>query len=550
MDRVTLKILDNSLTFIGDIEDYISFYFIRSFFQAKEFQLVAPIKYIDILKEENFIYLNKNKAMIIENLEINEDKEQITVKGRDVKSIIERRIIVPPKGRDYDKYSGNTESVVKHYVYISCVNPIDTSRKIPNLIIADNKNRGARINWESRYKNLLSEIETISTSGSIGWFIYIDINLKKLVFDVEIGVDRTATQDNNSRVIFCSEFDNISNAVHTISAVNYRNIAYVGGQGEGTEREVIEVKKGNSLGLKRREVFIDARDISDSGNLSDRGLAKLSKYDNVINTESVALNNGLIYESDWNLGDIVTIKSKINNNDLRITEVREIYEEYLKIEIAVGQIGNTVIEQITNDITSIPNESKTIQKSWYPTIDDSGNLSWESKSSLDSPITKNIKGHKGDRGAQGPQGIQGIKGDKGDIGAQGIQGHKGDKGDTGATGSQGSKGDTGAIGPQGLKGEKGDTGLQGIRGDKGDQGIQGPKGEQGLKGATGTTGLQGPKGDTGGRGPEGIQGVQGIKGDTGATGQQGPPGKDGTVIITSNIKPNGQVNGRVWIQII
>ena len=43
-------------------------------------------------------------------------------------------------------------------------------------------------------------------SGSIGWFVYIDFDKKKLVFDVETGVNRSLNQDANSRVIFSSEF--------------------------------------------------------------------------------------------------------------------------------------------------------------------------------------------------------------------------------------------------------------------------------------------------------------------------------------------------------
>ena len=506
MDRVSLKILDNELTFIGDIDDYMSFYFVRSFYQAKEFQLIAPIKYMGILKEENYIYLSKNKAMVIENIEINEDKEQITVKGRDIKSIIERRVIVPPINQAYDKYSGNAESIIKHYINVCCVNPIDTTRKISNLIIADNKNRGLSMSWESRYKNLQSEVELISASGGIGWFIYIDIEQQKLVFDVEVGVNRSANQNINSRVIFSSEFDNISNAIHTVNTINYRNIAYVGGQGEGTEREVIEVKKSNASGLKRREIFIDARDISDSENLNDRGLAKLNKYDNAINTESIALNNSLIYERDWNLGDIVTVKSKKSNNDLRITEVREIYEDALRVEIAVGEIGNSVIEQINSDISSIPNENNTIYKAWYPSVDDLGNISWESKSSLDPPKTKNIKGPKGDKGERGIQGLQGPKGDQGERGVQGIQG------------IPGAKGEKGDIGP------KGETGTQGQKGDKGEKGdkishkwigtklqLENPDGT--FDSGVDLKGSKGEKGDTGERGPQGIQGVQGPAGN-------------------------------------
>lgn len=356
MDRIALKILNNELTFIGDIEDYISFYFVRSFFQAKEFQLIAPIKYASILKEDNYIYLSKKKSMIIEDIEIDELKEQITVRGRDIKSIIETRITEPPLNEAYDIFNGSAEEVIKHYVDMNCINPVDTSRKIKGLVLGPNLERGANIKWQSRYKNLLVEAEAIGKSGGIGWFIYIDHKAKQLIFDVETGKDRTASQNINSRVIFSSDFNNIANTIHKSSSINYRNVGYVGGQGEGSEREIQIVTKGNYEGSKRREVFIDARDVSESSGLQDRGLAKLSQYDYILNTESTITNKNLLYERDWNLGDIATVKNNFGTNDLRITEVREIYEGNLIVEITVGNVEGTVLDKINNNISNIPNE--------------------------------------------------------------------------------------------------------------------------------------------------------------------------------------------------
>lgn len=522
MDRFSLKILNEDLVFIGDIEDYISFYFIRSFFQIKEFQLIVPIKYEKILKEENYIYLSEKKSMIIEEISVDEDKEQITVKGRDIKSIIERRIIIPPLNEAYDKSKGAAESVIKHYVDVCCINPVDPTRKINNLVMAEDKNRGLSISWESRYKGLATEIESIAKIGNIGWFVYLDAKNKRFIFETELGIDRTAEQNKNSRVIFSSEYSNISNAIHTSNSISYKNVAYVGGQGEGIEREVVEVKKSNQSGLKRREIFIDARDIGESENLSDRGLSKLNQYDYIVNTECTIINKNLIYERDWDLGDIGTIKSNVSNMNLRITEVREIYEDSITIEIAVGEVGSTVIEQINNSISSIPNESNTLQKAWYPSVDDLGNLSWENRNSLNPPEIKNIKGPKGDKGDIGQQGYQGI---------QGIQGPKGDKGDTGATGPQGV---------QGIQGPKGDTGANGFTWRPSvDSSGNLIWSNNGSTIAPTNVNIKGPKGD---------QGIQGIKGDTGATGPQGPAGKDGTQIITSNTQPSGQAKGQVWIQ--
>ncbi|MDU4953643.1 MAG: siphovirus ReqiPepy6 Gp37-like family protein [Clostridium sp.] len=357
MDLVSLKILDENLNFIGYIEDYISFYFVRSFFQAKEFQLVVSSKYSAILKEDNYIYLSREKSMVIDEIVEDEIKHQLTIKGRDIKSILGQKLTEPPADAAYDNYSGSAEGAIKHYVDVNCVNPVNIDRKISNLVIAENKNRGAQIKWQSRYKNLEIEAENICKTGGIGWFIYIDFYAKKLIFDVETGMNKTESQSDNTRVVFSSEFQNVTNTIFTRSKANYKNVAYVAGQGEGTEREIIQVKKSNDTGLKRREIFIDARDISESENLQDRGLSKLAAYDYVLNTDCTIVNRNLIYGRDWTLGDIVTVKNSFGINDLRIEEVREIYEGTINIEVTVGTIETSILEQINNSISNTASES-------------------------------------------------------------------------------------------------------------------------------------------------------------------------------------------------
>ncbi|MBB6622228.1 hypothetical protein H7E67_02175 [Clostridium gasigenes] len=490
MDKTTLKVLDKELTFIGDIEDYGSFYLIRNFYKSKEFQLMCPIKHKRLIKEGNYIYLDRSKSMIIDEIETYEDKGQIIAKGRDIKSIIERRITVPPIGSSYDEFNGSAEDVIKHYIYMNCINPENTERKIENLIIADNKNRGSNVKWQSRYKNLSAEIESIAITSQLGWVIYLDVKAKKFIFDVELGINRTAGQDINSRVIFSNDFNNLSKAIHKSSSMSYRNIGYVAGQGEGAEREVIEVKKKEASGIERREIFIDARDIDKSENLRDRGFSKLSEYDYVLNTESTPVDTNFIYERDWNLGDLVTVKNTFGTNDLRITEVREIYERKVTIEIILGNIEGTMLDQINSNIDNLSNETKTIQKIWKPTLDTDGNISWEINNSLDNPIVKNIIGPKGNTGPIGETGSQGIKGENGSPGIQGLIGVNGIQGVKGDIGSQG------VIGLTGTKGDKGDQGLKGATGDRGLQGWQGEQGVQGIKGDKGGQGIQGPVGST------------------------------------------------------
>ncbi|WP_251860387.1 hypothetical protein [Clostridium sp. Marseille-Q2269] len=534
-----MDIINSEFNFLGDIEDYISFYFVRNFTKPKEFQIVAPIKYIDILKDGNIIFIDPKKAGIIEEITIDETNKTITAKGRDIKSIIGRRITIPPSGKSHDEIKATAEEVIKHYVINNCINPIDTKRKIPQLEVAENKKRGPIIAWQSRFKYLDLELEQICNAVGIGWEVYLDLDKKKFIFDIAEGVDRTTNV--NSRVIFSEEFDNIVNATHVNNSLSYKTMGYVAGQGEGINRAVQEVFKTTDTGLSRRELFIDARDIEKEDNLTDRAKAKLAEYDYITSNESTIINSNFQYEKDWNLGDIILLKNSLGESTQRIAEVTEIYEGYRKIEIVLGSVIPLLTEKITNEVNSMSSGGSGNSSMWRPNIDINGNLTWTLNSSLNIPVAQNIKGAKGDTGPVGP------KGDIGLTGPQGIKGDKGDKGDTGAvgpkgeTGPRGSKGDMGATGPQGLKGDKG---------DKGDIGQQGPRGANGITPTIGTNGnwflastdtgkpsrgVQGPKGDTG---------LQGAKGERGA---QGLAGKDGTQIIVSSTQPTGVSVGTVWI---
>lgn len=507
MDISTIKIINNKFDFLGDIEDYISFYFVRNFTKAKEFQIVAPMKYKDILKDENIIFISTEKAGVIEEVSIDESKKIITAKGRDLKSIIGRRITVPPVGKAYDEIKGTAEEIIKHYVINNCITPIDPKRRIEQLEVAANKKRGLTVAWQSRFKYLDLEFEQICNTTGIGCEVYLDLDRKKFVFDVVEGINRT--NDFNSRVIFSEEFDNITNSTHINNSLSYKTMGYVAGQGEGEDRAVQEVFKTTDTGLTRRELFIDARDIENENNLGDRAKAKLAEWDYITNIESEVINSNFEYEKDWDLGDIVILKNSLGESSQRVAEVTEIYEGYRKIEIVLGSVIPLPSEKLSNEINSMPSSSGST-KMWRPNVDNNGNLTWSLNSSLDIPALQNIKGPKGEQGATGPQGVQGISGKNLEFIWNGAQLGIRQQGQVNYTYVD-------LRGPQGIQGLQGPQGLKGDMGSKGERGIQGPKGD---------IGPQGPKGDV---------------------GPMGPAGEGGTQIIVSNAEPTGVPVGTVWI---
>ncbi|QQK75107.1 hypothetical protein HUG15_05795 [Salicibibacter cibarius] len=282
---------------------------------------------INIYGEHEVLRMNGDKVGMIRHREIEMDdtgkaSEVWTTQGPDLKGIAEQRITVPPEGRAEDRLQAPAETIMKQWVENNLVNPTDSDRAIPNMRIAPDQERGETINRGTRYKNLAEELESISQFTGLGWNIYADFEENELVFDVYEGVDRTAGQDENPRVIFSPEFDTLGELHFVDSQTDYKNTAYVAGQGEGEERLVTIT--GEGTGLDRHEIFIDARDVGDEdddGNeidedeqidiLQERGQEELSETEVEQMLEGGILTHSTFqYERDYRLGDKVTLQKE------------------------------------------------------------------------------------------------------------------------------------------------------------------------------------------------------------------------------------------------
>lgn len=360
-----IRILSLTLELLGEIDNYLSFSFLRRYHSPGEFQLVTnrKVQNADKLNIDQLIMLgnDKLKTGIIRYKEIktNEQGEEIlTVRGYTLGAITKQRITIPPDNQATDIIEADAETVMKHYVKRNCLDI--AGMEIPELLIAPNKNRGSNIKWQSRYKNLEEELESISRLTNIGWHIYLDFTLKKWIFDIYNGRNFSVNQNINPPVIFSPEFDNVKSQEYIDSLVGFGNYAIVAGQGEGVNREIITVGS-NATGLDRHVIFVDARDLENIADLPRRGEAKLNEHKRVITFQSEILPKGSFeYEKDWNLGDIVTVKNKDwgVTIDARITEVTEIYEAGgFKLNVTFGESLPTITQKIKSALGELKIES-------------------------------------------------------------------------------------------------------------------------------------------------------------------------------------------------
>ena len=322
------------LTLLGIIEKYNSMQWLRRYTTSGQFELHCP--YNALLAPENIIR-NGNEAGIIESVLINNTPEQgimAEVHGRMMLGLLARRIIW-----GLAAYSATAENVIRQLV-------IDNTAgdRTLGITVAAAQGYEGNIDYQNSYGNLLDEVSAIAEFAGLG----LDVSFPDMVFYVYKGLDRTASQNINSKAIFSANFENVLSSEYSIDKKNYSNVALVAGQGEGEQRLTAIV--GTETGLDRREVFVDARDIGAGTTeepideatqllmLAQRGNEKLSE--NKISeafTANVDPQGNLKYKTDYDLGDIVTVKDFSLSADARITEIKEIYEDGgMMLELTLG----------------------------------------------------------------------------------------------------------------------------------------------------------------------------------------------------------------------
>ncbi|MCU6603843.1 siphovirus ReqiPepy6 Gp37-like family protein [Peribacillus frigoritolerans] len=380
--RKSIRLFDKDFNFMAEIDDYESLQFTRRFFSVGEFELRihADKKHVDLIDKGILIVLGNqfHKVGIIKSRSISLDGEQWVFQGPTLKGITGQRITVPPVGLAYDVYKGSAESAMKHYINANVINPVDTRRKITQVSTIATSNRGSQVNWQSRFKVLSEELQGIAETTEMGWEIFFDPVAKTWLFDIVQGMDRSINQTINPPVIFSPDFRNVKSQEYTDSDLNYRNVGYVAGDGEGEDRRVVEL--GTATGIDRLETFIDARDIQETNaddtpipeaeivaNLTDRGNQKLiTEYTNQSTFESQLLvpemaTNNMAYEEDWDLGDIVTVQNRKwkVTLDSRITETKETYEPGgFQLEAVFGKNQPTFISLIKQQFKQVEAEVK------------------------------------------------------------------------------------------------------------------------------------------------------------------------------------------------
>ena len=371
--------LDDDGTFdsLGEINKYTSLIWPDKFNGYTSFELNAPVtpENRNLIKKGNIIWCGGNNACIIEIIQsdMNENGQKTyKVKGRTLEMLLTTRII----WGTYNCVGKYSSTAMYEIVDKQCVNPTDSYRKIPFLECAEDKQLGKIISFQKTGGEVYDAVESIATDAELGFDILFRPREKKLIFKVTEGVDRTvfsASGDVSNLVIFSTDLEDILSSSYYTNDQDVKTLAYVSGEGEGTDR--IYITSGNTAtkGLIRREMYVDARDlqskvsnedgtitqISDDDYrdmLNDRGTEKLAEC---ITAESFEAKMRVIgniqykYGIDYNKGDKVIIQDTELGVQVigKVTEISENYDDEYELIITFGYSYTTLIQKVKRQIS-------------------------------------------------------------------------------------------------------------------------------------------------------------------------------------------------------
>ena len=267
---------------------------------------------------------------IIESVLINTDVENgdyLTVRGRFLMCLLERRIIHPTYNVTAEKaYSEIVREVVTQNTLLS------DSRRIPGLSLGTVSGTC----WEQTttlqisYANLMEWVYIISEK--IGGTANIRLvkssgEQYRMVFDLSEGADRSLMQEDNPHIVFSDTYSNLLSFSYAADTSVQRNYAYILGQGKGDERKRTTYCDGDEpTYFDRYELYVDADDISETEQvegetvpipeakyielLKTRGSERLVLPKTASESEIAAHNSQYVYQRDYYVGDYVTVEHK------------------------------------------------------------------------------------------------------------------------------------------------------------------------------------------------------------------------------------------------
>lgn len=266
-----IEVRNENRELTGIIDTAISVIWHTVYYGVGDFEIYTQAipEHISLLKQDYYVTRpNENTVGIIEKVHItttDQDGDVIVASGRFAKSLLERRLIYNLSGNTNKAtvLRGNVEVNVRKLVSDNAINcTYDSKRNLPVLTLGKLNNipaiivneNGVATEKQVSYENLLTYTDDLLKEYALGSRINFNDTTKKFEFEVYTGTDRSGS------IIFSQEYDNLIQSEYVNDNSTEKNVALIGGEGEGLERFYSLL--GSKQGLSRREIFVNASSLN------------------------------------------------------------------------------------------------------------------------------------------------------------------------------------------------------------------------------------------------------------------------------------------------
>jgi hypothetical protein len=300
-----------------------SIIWVKRFQKAGNFELYvrATTELLELFTRDELLVTTDGDdgAMCVDKVELKTDAvngDYLTITGKSAENIIARRII-----RKQTNLTGTAENALRYLIEKNITNPSNAWRKIPSFALGTSHSWTDTIEQQITGKNLIDVVSDICVAYGYGFKVTFDGST--FTFELYKGVDRSFDQSTNTFIIFSPEFENIGNTDYIRDKATYYNSVYVAGQGEGSNRVIVNTRTDGKSGLSLREKWVDSRNTSSTTEggtltpeqynavLTQQGSEELENARETTTFNGELLNvNGYIYGVDYDLGDKVSVKNE------------------------------------------------------------------------------------------------------------------------------------------------------------------------------------------------------------------------------------------------
>lgn len=232
-----LNILNRSYVLMKVIDQFESLSWSDRYNEVGEFELKAVVDSTDsglsdllgyLVKENRCTIRESDRMMIIESISYVSDYESgdaITVSGRSLDSILDRRVV-----KNEITITGSLQDGILRLLNENVINPEDENRRIDGFSMKmseDEAITSIEVNITFLGDNLLDVISSLCQTNDIGYRTLPNYENSGYIFELYKGIDRSYDQEMVAPVVFSPRYENLINSSYMDSSEQHRNVVYV-----------------------------------------------------------------------------------------------------------------------------------------------------------------------------------------------------------------------------------------------------------------------------------------------------------------------------------